>query len=73
MQGLASFAVCLGHFWNLSSVSRASTDLQQLQVLADVFLRVIVGSTRKMPYGMRFVVHEILAALRVRSLISAML
>lgn len=40
-------------------------DLQQLQVLADVFLRVLVGSTRKMPYGMRFVAHETLAALRV--------
>ncbi|KAF8320672.1 hypothetical protein DL93DRAFT_2107201 [Clavulina sp. PMI_390] len=41
-------------------------NLQQLQVLTDVFLRVIVGSTRKMPYGMRFVAHEMLNTLRAR-------
>jgi Ras GTPase-activating-like protein IQGAP2/3 len=40
-------------------------DLQQLQVLTEVFVKAIVASSRKMSYGMRFIVKETLDALRV--------
>ncbi|KAG9101701.1 hypothetical protein FS749_004510 [Ceratobasidium sp. UAMH 11750] len=40
--------------------------LQKLQWLAGIFIRAILASTRRMPYAMRLLAREILAALRVR-------
>jgi hypothetical protein len=42
-----------------------SSDLQKLQWLSAIFVRTILGSTRRMPYAMRMLAREILAALRV--------
>lgn len=56
-----------------SSTLRCLIDIRGLQVLSDVFLKVIVASTRKMPYGMRFVAHATLEALRVRDLVGCFL
>ncbi|CUA76921.1 Ras GTPase-activating-like protein rng2 [Rhizoctonia solani] len=40
--------------------------LQKLQRLSSVFVRAIVGSTKRMPYAMRLLAREILAGLRSR-------
>ena len=40
-------------------------DLQVLLALAKGFMKAIVESTSKMPYGMRFMAREMLAALKV--------
>src|ERR1700761_415782 len=42
------------------------SDLQRLQALTKGFVQAIIGSTKKMPYGMRYIASETLAALRVR-------
>ncbi len=39
-------------------------DLQQLQVLTNVFVQAIIHSTRKIPYGMRSIARETLIALK---------
>ena len=48
-------------------IKEESTDLQQLQVLTNVFVQAIIHSTRKMPYGMRSIARETLIALKVSS------
>ncbi|KAH7344769.1 hypothetical protein B0J17DRAFT_607929 [Rhizoctonia solani] len=40
--------------------------LQKLQWLSGIFLKTIMGSTKRMPYAMRLLAREILAALRSR-------
>ncbi|CAE6429290.1 unnamed protein product [Rhizoctonia solani] len=40
--------------------------LQKLQWLSGIFVRTILGSTRRMPYAMRLLAREILAALKSR-------
>ncbi|CAE6396286.1 unnamed protein product [Rhizoctonia solani] len=40
--------------------------LQKLQWLSGIFVRTILGSTRRMPYAMRLLAREILAVLRSR-------
>ncbi|KEP55797.1 IQ and RasGAP domain protein [Rhizoctonia solani 123E] len=40
--------------------------LQKLQWLSGIFVRTIMGSTKRMPYAMRLLAREILAALRSR-------
>jgi Ras GTPase-activating-like protein IQGAP2/3 len=40
-------------------------DLQVLLALAKLFMKAIVDSTSRMPYGMRFMAREILSALKV--------
>jgi hypothetical protein len=42
------------------------TDLQLLQGYTEAFVATIMQSTKKMPYGMRYLARETLAALRVR-------
>jgi hypothetical protein len=44
-----------------------STDLQVLQWWTEAFVTAITQSTKKMPYGMRYLAHETLQNLRVRS------
>jgi len=40
-------------------------DLQTLQAWGAVFMKVIMESTKKMPYGTRYLARETLNALRV--------
>ena len=45
---------------------RHSADLQVLLTLTKVFMKAIVQSTNRMPFGMRFMAHEMFEALKVR-------
>lgn len=42
-------------------------DLQKLHALTKDFVNAICSSTKKLPYGMRFLARETLAALKVHS------
>jgi Ras GTPase-activating-like protein IQGAP2/3 len=42
------------------------TDLQNLQWRSESFLKALLGSTKKMPYGMRYLARETLHALQTR-------
>jgi hypothetical protein len=43
-------------------------DLQVLRWWSETFIATIVQSTRKMPYGIRYLARETLAAVKVSSL-----
>jgi hypothetical protein len=45
-----------------------STDLQVLQWWTEAFVTAIIQSTKRIPYGMRYLARETLAALRVRDI-----
>lgn len=46
--------------------SSSFADLQKLHALSKEFVKVILASTKKMPYGMRNIARETLNALKVR-------
>lgn len=46
------------------------TDLQLLQLWTEAFIKVIVQSTKKMPYSMRYLARETLSCLRVCVILS---
>jgi Ras GTPase-activating-like protein IQGAP2/3 len=54
----------------LIQLNHDSQDLQRLQVLANEFIQAIIASTNKLPYGMRCIARETLAALHVSYLIT---
>lgn len=62
--GKSTFTVRIGHCV-LYPVLMDREDLQKLQWLSGVFAQAIMSSTRRMPYPMRLLAREILAALRV--------
>ena len=49
-----------------SIIRRTAADLQKLLAVTKDFVAAITSSTRKVPYSIRYLAHEMLVALRVR-------
>lgn len=65
IHGLNIFAVGSSFSDKYSTLLISDTGMQMLQTWVSAFVDIIRGSTRRMPYGMRYLVRETLGALRV--------